>query len=160
MTTFGVAGDENFVQRTIFPFQWENVAQTCKESIIISTSFLVTGTPLIVIINIYAKGNCLTSSEPWSHHQMDTFSALLVICAGNSPVTGRFSAQRPVSRSFDIFFDLRLTKRLSKQWWGWWFEKPSRSLWRHCNVHWIGYVVRKWSKCCSPNAMSTRDHIS
>ena len=36
-------------------------------------------------------------------------------------------------RSFDIFFDLRLNKRLSKQSWGWWFETPSRPLWRHRN---------------------------
>ena len=42
-------------------------------------------------------------------------------------------AQRSVTRRFDCFFDLRLNKRLSKQWWGWWFETPSRSLWRHCN---------------------------
>ena len=45
---------------------------------------------------------------------METFSTLLAICAGNSPVTGEFPAQRPVTRSFD-YFDLRLTKRLSKQ---------------------------------------------
>ena len=36
-------------------------------------------------------------------------------------------------RSFDVFFDLRLNKRLSKQSCGWWFATPSRSLWRHCN---------------------------
>ena len=53
---------------------------------------------------------------------------------GNSPVTGEFPAQRPLTRSFDVFFDLRLNKRLSKQWWGWWFETSSRPLWRHCNV--------------------------
>ena len=34
-------------------------------------------------------------------------SALLAICAGNSPVAGEFPAQRPVTRSFDVFFDLR-----------------------------------------------------
>ena len=45
---------------------------------------------------------------------METFSALLAICAGNSPVSGEFPAQRPVTRSFDVFFDLRLNKRLSK----------------------------------------------
>ena len=44
-------------------------------------------------------------------------SALLAICAGNSPVTGEFPAQRPVTRNFDVFFDLRLNKRLSKQSW-------------------------------------------
>ena len=49
---------------------------------------------------------------------------------GNSPVTGEFPAQRPVTRKFDAFFDLRLDKRLSKQSWGWWFETPSHSLWR------------------------------
>ena len=43
---------------------------------------------------------------------METFSALLTICAGNSPVTGEFPAQRPVTRTFDVFFDLRLTKSL------------------------------------------------
>ena len=46
---------------------------------------------------------------------------------------GEFPAQRPVTRSFDVFFDLRLNKRLSKQPWGWWFETPSWSLWRQCN---------------------------
>ena len=40
-------------------------------------------------------------------HEMETFSALLAICAGNSLVTGEFPAQRPVMRSFDVFFDLR-----------------------------------------------------
>ena len=46
---------------------------------------------------------------------------------------GEFPTQRPVTRSFDVFLDLRLNKRLSKQWWGWWFETPSWSLWRHRN---------------------------
>ena len=45
----------------------------------------------------------------WWRHQMETFSALLALCAGNSPVTGEFPAQRPVTRSFGVFFDLRLT---------------------------------------------------
>ena len=54
-------------------------------------------------------------------------------CAGNSPVTGEFPSQRPVTQSFDVFFDLRLNKRLSKQSWGWWFETPSHPLWRYCN---------------------------
>ena len=46
---------------------------------------------------------------------------------------GEFPTQRPVTRSFDVFFDLRLNKRLSKQPWGWWLETPSWSLWRQCN---------------------------
>ena len=58
-------------------------------------------------------------------------SALLALCAENSPVNGEFPAQRPVTRSFDVFFDLRLNKQLSKQSWGWWFESPLCPLWRH-----------------------------
>ena len=69
----------------------------------------------------------------WWRHQMEAFSALRAICVGNSPVNGEFPSQRPVTRSFDVFFDLRLNKRLSKQSWGWWFETLSRQLWRHCN---------------------------
>ena len=71
--------------------------------------------------------------ETWWRHQMEIFSALLAICAGNSPVPGEFPTQRPVTRSLDVFFDLRLNKRLSKQLWGWWFETPSHPLWRHRN---------------------------
>ena len=73
-------------------------------------------------------------SVPWWRHQMEAFSALLALCAGNSPVPTEFPAQRPVTRSFDVFFDLHLNKPLSKQSWGWWFEMPSCSLWRQCNA--------------------------
>ena len=66
---------------------------------------------------------------------METFSALLALCAVNSRASGEFPSQRPVTRSFDVFFDLRLNKRLSKQSWGRWFETPlSCSFWRHCYV--------------------------
>ena len=78
-------------------------------------------------------GNYFRNS--WWRHQMETFFALLVICAGNSPVTGEFPVQRPVTRSFDVFFYLLLNKRLSKQWWGWWFETQSRPSWRHINEY-------------------------
>ena len=51
------------------------------------------------------------------------------------PLCGEFTPQRSVTRSFDVFFDLHRNKRLSKQPWGWWFETPSWSLWRHCNKY-------------------------
>ena len=57
-------------------------------------------------------------------------------CAGNSPVTGEFPSQMPVTRSFDVFFYMCLNKQLSKQLRKRWFGTPSRPLWRHCN----GYV--------------------
>ena len=57
----------------------------------------------------------------WWRHFMETFSGLLALCCGNSPV-------------FGVFFDLRLNKPLSKLSLGWWFETPSRPLQSHCNV--------------------------
>ena len=80
--------------------------------------------------------NCLPQLDiTWWHHQMETFSALLSLFAGNSSVTGEFPTQRPVTRNCDVVFDLRLNKRLSKQSWGWGFETLSRPLWRHCNKY-------------------------
>ena len=68
------------------------------------------------------------------------------LCAGKSPVPGEFPAQRPVTRSFGVFFDLRLNKRLSKQSWGWWYATPSHSLsWRQCNdfheINEMGWII-------------------
>ena len=53
-----------------------------------------------------SKGNMPWAELSWWRHQMETFSTLLVICAGNSPVSGEVPAQRLVTRSFDVFFDL------------------------------------------------------
>ena len=69
----------------------------------------------------------------WWRHQMETFSSLLALCVGNSPVTDEFPSQRPVTRSFNVFFDLPLNKRFSKQSIRRWPEKRSCSLWRLCN---------------------------
>ena len=70
----------------------------------------------------------------WWRHQMEKFTEkLLTLWAGNSAVPGEFPIQRTVTRSFDVFFDLRLIKRLSKHSRRRWFKTPSRSLWRHRN---------------------------
>ena len=71
----------------------------------------------------------------WWRHQMEPFSTLLALCAGNSPVTGEFPSQRPVTRSFRAFFDLCLKKPVEQTIATWWFEAQTRSLWCHCNVH-------------------------
>ena len=56
-------------------------------------------------------GLCAGNSPfTWWRHQIETFYASLAICARNSPVTGEFHTHRPVTRSFDVFFDLRLNK--------------------------------------------------
>ena len=69
----------------------------------------------------------------WWRHQM-TFTALLAVCAGNSLFPGEFPSQRPVTRSVDVYFVLRLNKWLGKQSRRRWFETPSRPLWHFCNV--------------------------
>ena len=120
------------------------------EIILISVCLTNIGTAryrLQLTANDAAAGKMVMKPRPysWWRHQIETFSALLALCAGYSPVTGEFPppppppthphthTQRPVTRSFDVFFDLRLNKRLSKQSWGWWFETPSRSSRHHCN---------------------------
>ena len=65
---------------------------------------------------------------------------------------GEFPTQRPVTRSFDVFFDLSLNKRLSKQSRGWWFQTQSRPLWRHCNA--------EAGDCSHPPPMAHRDMVT
>ena len=95
----------NLLRHISFVYTWRHI--TCNEDQLYP-----------IFIAALMRGTELHLSR-W-RHQMETFSALLAICAGNSPVPGEFPAQRPVTRSFDVFFDLRPIKRLSKQWWGWW----------------------------------------
>ena len=91
---------------------------------------------------------CPEQRFSWWRYHMETFSALMTFCKGNTSVTGGFPSQRPVTRSFDVFFDLRRNKRLRKQWRRRWFETLLRSLWRHCNVKlvWFLIVGRKMPK--------------
>ena len=68
------------------------------------------------------------------------------LSVGNSPVTGEFPSQTPVMRCFDVFFDLRLNKRLSKQSQGWRFEMPSHSSWCHCNGSAWKRLISYWMR--------------
>ena len=83
------------------------------------------------VIFVVSLNNAITS---WWRHQMKTFSALLALCEGNPPVTDGFPSQRPVKRSFDIFFDVCPNKRLRKQSICGSFGTPLCSLWRHCEI--------------------------
>ena len=87
----------------------------------------------------------------WWRNQMETFSALLTLCDWNPPVADGFSTQRPVTRSFDVFFDLCLNKRLSKQSKRRWFETPSRSLWSHCNYWFAISLLKSYKKVIKSN---------
>ena len=78
----------------------------------------------------------------YSNYPISTSAYMMTSSNGNifratGHLCGEFTGsptQRPVTRSFDVNFDLRPNKRLSKQSWGWWFETPSRPFWRHRNV--------------------------
>ena len=93
--------------------------------------------------------DCFPCMQMENIFQMETFSALLAICGGNSPVPGEFPTQKQVTRSFDVFFDLRLNKRLSKQSWGWWFKMPLRPLWRHSNENSTAQPLLASHRCLS-----------
>ena len=96
----------------------------------------------------------------WWCHQMEIFSVLLALCAGNSLVTDEFPSQRPVTWSFDVFFDLCLNKRLSKQLRHRWLEMPSCSLWHHCNVLVTSLIyVLPWSWLCGRQYCAILDHV-
>ena len=73
----------------------------------------------------YMSLNTRAWQNSWWRQQMETFFALLAICAGNLPVTGEFPAQTPVTRSFDVFFYLRVNK-------GWVKNREAGDLRRHC----------------------------
>ena len=92
----------------------------------------------VYTVNYISPGSGVRGlASPWWRHQMETFSASLARCEGNSPFTGELPSQRPVTWSFDVFFDLRLNKQLSKQSIFQWFETLLCPLWRHCSGgHW------------------------
>ena len=113
--------------------------------------------PYIDVKYIHTFIHILMYIYTWWHHEVETFSALLALCAGNSPVFGEFPAQRPVTRSFDVFFDLHLNERLSKQSWGWWFEMLSCSLWRHYNDTHM-YIICPHSLRWGPLAPPEKSH--
>ena len=68
--------------------------------------------------------------KTWWRHQMEPFSALLALCAGE--FTGHRWIPHTKASDAELWCFSRLNKLLSKQMWGWWFETPSRSVWRHC----------------------------
>ena len=112
------------------------------------------GVALVVVTGIRILVRYLESSHSWWCHQMETFSALLAICAGNSPVKGEFPTHRQVTRSFDDFFD-HLNKRLSKQSYGWWLRRHRA----HCDVIVIGthLGIGQCSSTCVQSFINCRD---
>ena len=71
---------------------WENCSQ----------DMTITSVKCVTNEYVWAGRWQVVNQYIWWRHQMETFSALLVLCAGNSPVTGEFPTQRPVTRSFAV----------------------------------------------------------
>ena len=94
-------------------------------------------------------------------HQMETFSALLALLQGNLPITGGFPSQRPMLRSFDIFFHLPLNKRSRKQSRRRRFQTPSHSLQCYCKRDaWRNIVNRPpLSVCICQLTWPSNQHI-
>ena len=107
------AREDNFFKMT-FPFQWGlNQYGGLRQ------------------VDDFRKANAARLSFTMTSSNGNVFR---VIVRGIHQLTGEFSSQRPVTRSFDVFWDLRPNKRLSKQSTRRWFETPSRSIWPHYNV--------------------------
>ena len=128
----------------------------------------VTGTVIFTILCLYylysfvinQLGNWPLSKITIKHTVIYTMtssngniSALLALCEGNSPVTGEVPSQRPVTRSFDVFFDLCLNQQLSKQWRRRWFETPSRSSHHDVTVMYILFSLHQFE---TPSRSSRR----
>ena len=69
----------------------------------------------LVCMLIWSKRVLDRVCKSWWRHQIEIFSALLAFCTGNSSVTGEFPSQRLVTRSFDVFFDLRLNNPVNNR---------------------------------------------
>ena len=111
-----------------------------------------------------AEGRVLVFQEEWfwlpSLHDGDIkwkhFPRYWPFARGSHRSPVNYLSQRPVARSFDVFFQLCLTEGLSKQSWDWWFGMPSRSLWRHCNenvlsnkiLSYVSRVASLWILLC------------
>ena len=105
------------------------------ETVVVNTDNLVSSVVIFSIVGTICIFLLLLRRRVRIRHHDDVINESIFHVTGplwgNSPVTGGCPSQRPVTRSFDVYFDLRLNKRLSKQSRRRWFETPSCSLWRH-----------------------------
>ena len=85
------------------------------------------GTAMRKRVDVMTSSRCMMTSS-----NGNIFRVTGPLC-GEFTGPGEFPTQRPVTRSFDVYFDLRLNKRLCKQSWGWWFQTLLCPLWRHSN---------------------------
>ena len=124
-----------------YPAMTKYECSKCVYKVIVSMLFFIDGffqLWMYIVVCAFRAINHFRVRVHWLHRINCATSVMMTSSNGNifrvtGHLCGEFPAQRPVTRSFDVFFDLRLNKWLSKQPWGWWFETPSHPLWRHCN---------------------------
>ena len=113
------------IMRFLFSVLGESLDNTNIEQVQVNSS------ELYILRRLSNNSILLVYFHAW---KMIKFPSVLIltkmICAMMTSSNG--NTQRPVTRSFGVFFDLCLNKQLGKQSWGWWFETPSRPFWRHC----------------------------
>ena len=156
----------HFVKESILTYCKASPCHTtggiCSSSLIEPLMKTMCNTILCIFCGIYCMNDCWSNKhvDIWTGFccifmmtsHMETFSALLVLCDGKPPVIGGFPSQRPVTRSFDVGFDVRLVKRFDKQWNCWWFETPfcacdvTVMLFRCGYVFAVGSFVNRFSK--------------
>ena len=101
----------HLIIHTYIPYKHNTASHGCR--LCEQLSYHILSYIHIKILHCITRLSTLWILCTWWSHQMEIFSALLAICAGNSPVTDKFPSQRPVTRSFDVLFYLRLNKRLN-----------------------------------------------
>ena len=114
------------------------------------------------VLNLILRDLKLPTMCPFYWYDLTSIPAMMTSSNGNIfRVTGHLCGefigprwiptQRPVTQSFDVFFDLHSNKRLSKQWPGWWFDTQSCPLWRHRNAakksNYLSIPKLQWCNC-------------
>ena len=129
--------------------------------IILMSDMLLSGSADFGGIAVYTMSYGISRSSETRHrillhrHTMTSSNGSIFHVTGPLwPATGGFPSQRPVSRNFDVFFDLRLTQLLNKWCRRRWFGTPSRSLWRHSNEDARLIVRNCGTRICTPDSFS------
>ena len=125
--------------------EWTSLQIWHGERLIICDTFVEPMYNLLLVMFIACFSAWRFQRKSWRLHPMEILSRLLALCVENPSVTSGFPSQRPVTGNFDAYFELCPSKRLSKQSRRGWFETPSRSLWRHCNVSHAYRDIKQWS---------------
>ena len=144
-----VVSDSSILQLGCLGDHYKIRLYVCLYSVTLDPDLFSRNTGAVTIYDIPPKNSMMTSSNG------NIFRVTGDLC-GEFTGPGEFPTQMPVTRSFDVYFDLRPNKWLSKQSWGWWFGTLSCSLWRHRN----GIHLNLAKPCSSKTSKLTISRIT